>query len=500
MIVKCEQCQTRFKIPDDKVTDRGVKVKCTKCGHTFRVNRQGQVSAAGPAAPAAPAPDDPFARFGAAAEPTGADLTKPGVFSLGVEATRLPELAPRPPAAALPPAPAPFDFGAIAPPAAAAAPFDFGSLAPPVVPAPRAPVPAPAAAPSPFDFSSLGPPPAPPAASPFNFGSLGPSPSPAPVAPPPPAASTGALAFDFSSLGPPPSAPPPAASPRPPPSRPPVAAPPPSAPRPAPVDFSASLLGDVPTAQDADDFFGTPVAAAPSPMPQGDTKDALFDMSMASTATPEPVPEQPAPAVAPVTSVGPAPVRLPPLPVPEARRRRTAMGVVVNLGIAAVLVVALVVLGSVVSNEGHLDARAFSVEHLKGLFFSSAPLVARDVTNGLYETRAGKAAFYVRGEVENRGEAPVRVKVRAELLEGDTLVRGSEVLAGGSPTPEEVHLLSSPEALAQLDARMARVAQPVSPGERVPFVVTFLEYPPDLQGFRVKVTVTPEPGAAGVTP
>ncbi|MBM4784419.1 MAG: hypothetical protein GQE15_42690, partial [Archangiaceae bacterium] len=24
MIVKCEQCQTKFKIPDDKVTDKGV--------------------------------------------------------------------------------------------------------------------------------------------------------------------------------------------------------------------------------------------------------------------------------------------------------------------------------------------------------------------------------------------------------------------------------------------------------------------------------------------
>ena len=39
MIVKCEQCQTRFKIPDEKVTDKGVKVRCNKCGHTFRVTR-----------------------------------------------------------------------------------------------------------------------------------------------------------------------------------------------------------------------------------------------------------------------------------------------------------------------------------------------------------------------------------------------------------------------------------------------------------------------------
>ena len=40
MIVKCERCQTRFKIPDEKVTDKGVKVRCTKCQHTFRVARE----------------------------------------------------------------------------------------------------------------------------------------------------------------------------------------------------------------------------------------------------------------------------------------------------------------------------------------------------------------------------------------------------------------------------------------------------------------------------
>ncbi|NPC75606.1 paraquat-inducible protein A, partial [Corallococcus exiguus] len=40
MIVQCEQCQTRFKIPDEKVTEKGVKVRCTKCQNTFRVARE----------------------------------------------------------------------------------------------------------------------------------------------------------------------------------------------------------------------------------------------------------------------------------------------------------------------------------------------------------------------------------------------------------------------------------------------------------------------------
>ena len=74
MIVKCEQCQTRFKIPDEKVTDKGVKVRCTKCGHTFRVTRDSAADASGVPVPLPPAPAigagdggfDPFERFGTA--------------------------------------------------------------------------------------------------------------------------------------------------------------------------------------------------------------------------------------------------------------------------------------------------------------------------------------------------------------------------------------------------------------------------------------------------
>src|SRR5580658_1903887 len=56
MIVKCASCQTRFKIGDDKVTEKGVKVRCTKCGTIFTV-RKGDAPAAlepGKAAPTIP--------------------------------------------------------------------------------------------------------------------------------------------------------------------------------------------------------------------------------------------------------------------------------------------------------------------------------------------------------------------------------------------------------------------------------------------------------------
>jgi len=79
MIVKCENCQTRFKIPDEKVTEKGVKVRCTKCAHTFRVKRGADGSALIiPAAPSAAPPlpaqavgENPFAQF---VPPAGGDM------------------------------------------------------------------------------------------------------------------------------------------------------------------------------------------------------------------------------------------------------------------------------------------------------------------------------------------------------------------------------------------------------------------------------------------
>lgn len=39
MIVVCEQCNRKFKLDESKVPEGGIKVKCSKCGHTFRVSR-----------------------------------------------------------------------------------------------------------------------------------------------------------------------------------------------------------------------------------------------------------------------------------------------------------------------------------------------------------------------------------------------------------------------------------------------------------------------------
>jgi predicted Zn finger-like uncharacterized protein len=41
MIVECAQCQTKFKIADEKITPKGVKVRCSKCKHMFVVKPEG---------------------------------------------------------------------------------------------------------------------------------------------------------------------------------------------------------------------------------------------------------------------------------------------------------------------------------------------------------------------------------------------------------------------------------------------------------------------------
>lgn len=45
MIIKCEQCQAKFKIADSKVKKGGIKVRCSKCKNVFQVIPQGTEAA-----------------------------------------------------------------------------------------------------------------------------------------------------------------------------------------------------------------------------------------------------------------------------------------------------------------------------------------------------------------------------------------------------------------------------------------------------------------------
>lgn len=39
MIIRCPECSTGFRLPDDRVTEDPIKVRCSKCSHVFQVGR-----------------------------------------------------------------------------------------------------------------------------------------------------------------------------------------------------------------------------------------------------------------------------------------------------------------------------------------------------------------------------------------------------------------------------------------------------------------------------
>ncbi len=59
MEVRCEKCQTEYEFDDSLVTDRGVPVKCTQCGHMFTVYPPGRTGTGGPRPQPPPPPGSP---------------------------------------------------------------------------------------------------------------------------------------------------------------------------------------------------------------------------------------------------------------------------------------------------------------------------------------------------------------------------------------------------------------------------------------------------------
>ena len=56
MDVRCEQCQTEYELDEARVTEQGVTVKCTQCGHMFKVRRRAGTPPPAPIPTAAPPP------------------------------------------------------------------------------------------------------------------------------------------------------------------------------------------------------------------------------------------------------------------------------------------------------------------------------------------------------------------------------------------------------------------------------------------------------------
>lgn len=596
MIVTCPQCQTRFRIPDERVTAKGVKVRCTRCRHTFRVSR-----------PAEPVPEDPFARFappdalserdktpargtdlsaalGVEVEPTGPPPADD--FDVDVETAEtkkketldwgFPPPPPPAPREFLPPPPEPLEEPT---PRVALARISMVrqlSVVPPHPPAMPAPPPAPPPPPAEPDLEGLGLDSAsderleldsgahhaawqgsiegglelpPPASAEFDFGDLNLDTAPAVAAPPPTPIEE----------PPPPPAPPPT------PSRgtgvhvdfdemaSALAAPTaqPETPKAAP-DFSFGDLDLAPTPPpgaeaglDLKDLDARPAPTTPVPPPSGktptgelfgrsatrldeesfpvdnreDDRAALFDMP-APLARAEDAPSGPTslladvPDAIPDAAVHPS-AGLPAVPITthsrvsrpptgtavlgleERRERGTARrlsGTVGNIGVAALLVVVLAAVGNVYVNEGRLDWAALSPYRWAALFVAPTGIVTLDISNGLYETHGGRPLAYVRGRVENRGQRPGQVKVRAEIWDGSQLLGSSEGLAGVIPTPEEMVEASTRREVEALRARLQQGAPAVAPGKGTDFVLLFDDPPAEASGLRLKVTAAAADG------
>ena len=171
-------------------------------------------------------------------------------------------------------------------------------------------------------------------------------------------------------------------------------------------------------------------------------------------------------------------------------------GMAAQFVVGAVLLVGLVAVGIAWLNDGRVELSALSPSRMRELVSPTRPLVAKDLSNGLYETRDGHSLFFVRGEVENRGTSAIRVKAGVALYEGEQRVKSAEGLAGAVPTPEELHALKSASEAEALRARLDAAAKEVAPGARAPFVIFFYESPADLAGIRLEVTLEQQTAVA----
>jgi predicted Zn finger-like uncharacterized protein len=346
----------------------------------------------------------------------------------------------------------------------------------------RRPAPEPAPSPAPDPSWALAPFPAasPPASDPPPPADLAWMPPAASAAPAPASAAVAGLSWDDPFSEPPP-------PPRPPP--PPIA----EAPAPArrPEAPNAVLLDEAPLAgpRVPDDLFempGSSGARAP-----GHSGALLPDIPEAVEPPPAPV----LPTVSgPMPSISKPPGRirlgLQERELPGTARQVSA--VILNVGLAGLLLLVVVGLVSSWATAGRVDGSALSPRRLLQALQAGVGVMPVEVTPGTYETRSGRSLLYVRGRVQNRGAPSSRVRVRAEVWDGAQAVKSGETLAGSIATPEELWRAVSPADVEALRARLVGAAKPVADGQVADFLVLLDDAPRDLSGLRLKVTATVE--------
>ena len=439
MVVQCTTCQSKFRIADDKVTDRGVRVRCTSCKNVFQVKKAGAA-----ATDAAPGPGSTVALSSLDAAAVSRATARPGAFRPAPGAS-FPAPAARPPAArggangAARRLQANDLFGM----AELTGDAPLSDLAPPLPQPPPAPTPA-AARPMP------------------NFDDID---------------------IDVEDAPPPPPLP----------SRPP---PTPTATRPTPPNASA------PPSPPSDDFSLDGEAAPPPPSPGGEDapdsdesvpvtigafkssalKDPFEGMNLGEPGTGAiELATQPRKDKLAEAAKADAPAGQEAPPVPDISPGRDMVSSALTGLVGAALAVAVVIVAALSD-----DASAGWLGFGRG-----NEVVATRVVSGLYDTASGKPVFFIRGRIENRGtriRGPVRVT--AELTSDGTEVK-AEAIAGAEPTAEDVWSLRSQADVDKLnrDLDVTRVERKLQPGTSLPFFAVIPDPPPDLQRHRLHVRV-----------
>jgi predicted Zn finger-like uncharacterized protein len=490
VVVQCPTCQSKFRIADEKVTDRGVRVRCTSCKNVFQVRKPGS---AGAEPSSGPGTTIDLASLGAAtvaktspggaAKPAGAARPGTGPVKPSTGPVK-PSTGPvKPSTGPVKPSTGPVkpSTGPVRP--AAAKPStgpvkpSTGPVKPSTGPVKPSTGPVRAAAPRPsvtvdgaarrLDVDDL-----------FGMAELtGDAPLDPPVAPAPkpaePLAGLDELDLEIDTRArqkAPDAAAQPAASDAPlPPLDPPM-------PAPAAAPAAAALALDLP--------LGAPPAALPSgasnlELEQPKARPAEAPASQAAAAS-APLPPKTDPIRRPSTKPQPQAALKPKEPEIAPARAVVSSAFTGLLGAALAIIVVI--------------ASALSDENASGWFGFGPPseVVATGVVSGLYDTAGGKPVFYVRGRVQNRsGKVRGPVRVTAELLaEGSADAKG-EAIAGSEPTPEDVWSVRSAADVEKLTRSLqsARVDRKLQPGASLPFFAVIADPPADLDRHRLQVKV-----------
>ena len=174
--------------------------------------------------------------------------------------------------------------------------------------------------------------------------------------------------------------------------------------------------------------------------------------------------------------------------LPGAARQISA--VILNVGLAALLLLVVVGVVSSWATAGRVDGAALSPRRLLQALRPGVGVSPVEVTPGTYETRSGRWLLYVRGRVQNRGAPKARVRVRAEVWDGAQAVKTGETLAGAIASPEELWRAATPADVEALRTRLLGAATPVANGQEADFLVLLDDAPRDLSGLRLKVTAS----------